>query len=137
MKRITSIAIAMMAVLVLVRVGAATQAASPPAAQADIDRIFARWSASTPGCAVGTSLRGQTRVAAYGMANLEHDVANTPETIFEAGSVSKQFRGGGPAARERWQNLARRSGPQVHPGTAGLRYADHGPSDADAHERAA
>jgi CubicO group peptidase (beta-lactamase class C family) len=25
------------------------------------------------------------------MADLEHDVANTPETIFEAGSVSKQF----------------------------------------------
>ena len=25
------------------------------------------------------------------MADLEHDVANTPDTIFEAGSVSKQF----------------------------------------------
>ncbi len=28
---------------------------------------------------------------AYGMADLEHDVANRPDTIFEAGSVSKQF----------------------------------------------
>src|SRR6185295_13369699 len=28
---------------------------------------------------------------AYGMADLEHDVKNDPETIFEAGSVSKQF----------------------------------------------
>jgi CubicO group peptidase (beta-lactamase class C family) len=28
---------------------------------------------------------------AYGMADLEHDVKNNPDTIFEAGSVSKQF----------------------------------------------
>jgi CubicO group peptidase (beta-lactamase class C family) len=28
---------------------------------------------------------------AYGMADLEHDVRNTTDTIFEAGSVSKQF----------------------------------------------
>ena len=29
--------------------------------------------------------------SAYGMADLEHGVANRPDTIFEAGSVSKQF----------------------------------------------
>src|SRR5690606_25352581 len=28
---------------------------------------------------------------AYGMADLEHDIRNSPGTIFEAGSVSKQF----------------------------------------------
>jgi len=60
---------------------------------AQVDQIFARWnSSSTPGCAVGTSVKGQTALEnAYGMADLEHDVKITPETIFEAGSVSKQF----------------------------------------------
>jgi CubicO group peptidase (beta-lactamase class C family) len=57
-----------------------------------VDKVFARWSDATPGCAVGVSEGGkQTFAKAYGMANLEYDIRNTPETIFEAGSVSKQF----------------------------------------------
>jgi CubicO group peptidase (beta-lactamase class C family) len=59
---------------------------------AGVDKIFAKWSDTTPGCAVGVSENGrQTLAKAYGMADLEHDVRNTPETIFEAGSVAKQF----------------------------------------------
>ena len=61
-----------------------------PAAAADA--VFARWNRSTPGCAVGASVDGKTVLArGYGMANLEHDAAISPDTIFEAGSVSKQF----------------------------------------------
>jgi CubicO group peptidase (beta-lactamase class C family) len=57
-----------------------------------VDRVFDTWTSATPGCAVGVAVGGKTVVArAYGMADLEHDVRNTPETIFEAGSVSKQF----------------------------------------------
>lgn len=57
-----------------------------------VDEVFAKWSASTPGCAVGVAVGGTpVLVKAYGMADLEHDVRNTPDTIFEAGSVSKQF----------------------------------------------
>jgi CubicO group peptidase (beta-lactamase class C family) len=57
-----------------------------------VDAIFAKWTKSTPGCAVGVSVDGQSVLQkAYGMADLEHDVNNVPDTIFEAGSVSKQF----------------------------------------------
>jgi CubicO group peptidase (beta-lactamase class C family) len=58
----------------------------------EVDAIFAKWSTSTPGCAVGVSVGTRPVVLkAYGMADLEHDVRNTPNTIFEAGSVAKQF----------------------------------------------
>ena len=57
-----------------------------------VDAIFAKWTAATPGCAVGVAVGGRPVLTkAYGMADLEHDVKNTPDTIFEAGSVSKQF----------------------------------------------
>jgi len=58
-----------------------------------IDAIFSDHSGTrTPGCAVGVSIAGEPVVLrAYGMADLEHDVPNTAETIFEPGSVSKQF----------------------------------------------
>lgn len=60
---------------------------------AQIAQIFASYQhRNTPGCAVGVDAPGRdTWTAAYGMADLEHAVANTPATVFEAGSVSKQF----------------------------------------------
>ena len=65
---------------------------SPNRVQAQVDQIFSRWNASTPGCAVGVSVKDRVIVrSAYGMADLERDVANTPETVFDAGSVAKQF----------------------------------------------
>jgi CubicO group peptidase (beta-lactamase class C family) len=65
---------------------------APDITESKVDAVFARWTHETPGCAVGVSRAG-TRVLqkAYGMADLEHDVQNRPDTIFEAGSVSKQF----------------------------------------------
>lgn len=48
--------------------------------------------ASAPGCAVGVSLAGRpVYEKAFGMAELEHAIPNTPQTIFESGSVAKQF----------------------------------------------
>jgi CubicO group peptidase (beta-lactamase class C family) len=57
-----------------------------------VDPIFAKWTSSTPGCAVGVAVDGKpVLLKASGRADLEHDVRNTPDTIFEAGSVAKQF----------------------------------------------
>ena len=65
--------------------------AAPDAAESKIDAVFSRWTDKTPGCAVGVSNGGKVVQKAYGMADLEHDIPNRPDTIFEAGSVSKQF----------------------------------------------
>ena len=57
-----------------------------------VDAVFARWTTSTPGCAVGVATDGTPVLTkGYGMADLEHDVPIGADTIFEAGSVSKQF----------------------------------------------
>jgi len=45
-----------------------------------------------PGCAAAVSLNGETVFEkAFGLADLEFNVPNTPQTIFESGSVAKQF----------------------------------------------
>ena len=45
-----------------------------------------------PGCAVGVSLNGQSVFEkAFGLAEMEHNIPNTPQTVFESGSVAKQF----------------------------------------------
>ncbi|MEW5685688.1 MAG: serine hydrolase domain-containing protein [Pseudomonadota bacterium] len=68
-------------------------AALPVAAQpAGLDAIFAGYGPDAPGCAVGVKQRGEAPVLrGFGSADLEHAVAITPDTVFEAGSVSKQF----------------------------------------------
>lgn len=45
-----------------------------------------------PGCAAAVSLNGEVVFEkAFGLADLEHNVPNTTQTIFESGSVAKQF----------------------------------------------
>ena len=75
----------------------ATASASPQVSAADakakVDAIFRDVDRSdSPGCAVGVYRDGQIAYArGYGMANLELYVGNTPQTVFDIGSVSKQF----------------------------------------------
>ena len=57
-----------------------------------VDAVFAKYNPATPGCAVGVAEHGKPALTkGYGSADLEHDVRITQDTIFEAGSVSKQF----------------------------------------------
>ncbi|MFC1574569.1 serine hydrolase domain-containing protein [Gemmatimonadota bacterium] len=58
-----------------------------------IDSVFAPFdNTRSPGCAVGVLEEGGLAFGrGYGMANLDHGIAITPETIFRIGSVSKQF----------------------------------------------
>jgi CubicO group peptidase (beta-lactamase class C family) len=58
-----------------------------------VDGIFASWDRpSSPGCALAVVRKGAIVYArGYGSANLELNVPITPQTVFDIGSVSKQF----------------------------------------------
>jgi len=64
-----------------------------PKAAAEIDKVFAAYEKpGRPGCVVGVLRDGEVvYTRGYGRADLEHNVPAAPETIFELGSVSKQF----------------------------------------------
>ena len=57
-----------------------------------LDALFQDWNKSTPG-GVLTIQKGDQIIynKAFGAANLEYDIPNTTNTIFETGSVAKQF----------------------------------------------
>src|SRR6476469_9961968 len=80
------------AIAAAIVLAAVIEQTEPRVDPATVDAIFKAWTRETPGCAVGVASGGAPVVAtAYGMADLEHDVPIAPDTIFEAGSVSKQF----------------------------------------------
>ncbi len=57
------------------------------------DEVFKAYTApGSPGCAVGVMQGGKTLYAkGYGLADLEQQIALTPNSVFYMGSVSKQF----------------------------------------------
>ena len=83
------------AALSLCSVGAFALAAAqqPESIGPRIDRVFARFDrADSPGCAVGVGRGGSVLYThAYGSANLEYGVPLTAASVFESGSVAKQF----------------------------------------------
>jgi CubicO group peptidase (beta-lactamase class C family) len=57
-----------------------------------IDQIFSGYGRETPGVAVAVVKDGKVVFSkGYGSANLEHRLPVTPKTVFQIGSVSKQF----------------------------------------------
>ncbi len=66
--------------------------AQQPELAARVDRVFARFDRSTPGCAVGLGKDGKALYTqGYGSANLEYRVPLTDSSVMESGSVAKQF----------------------------------------------
>lgn len=67
-------------------------AASAQVPKLDLDAIFGSIAPKGPGCGVGVTLPGAPAViAAYGQADLEHPEPLGAATIFETGSLAKQF----------------------------------------------
>lgn len=61
-------------------------------APAEVDELFSWITPGMPGCAVAVSRNGEVVVnRAYGLANLETGAAIGPGTMFDIGSVQKQF----------------------------------------------
>jgi len=57
-----------------------------------IDDVFADIGEKEPGCAVGVIHKGEfMHKGGYGLANMEHGIPITSQTVFRTGSVGKQF----------------------------------------------
>lgn len=70
----------------------AAPAPAKPLITPNLDPLFADFARpDAPGCVVGVSGRGRVISRAYGLAELDHRVPLTIDSIVEAGSVSKQF----------------------------------------------
>ncbi len=67
--------------------------ANPLSESARVDQLFKPWNtSSSPGCAVAVMKGGRNVYErGFGMAVLEHDAKITPATIFNVGSIAKQF----------------------------------------------
>ncbi|HEX2641319.1 MAG TPA: serine hydrolase domain-containing protein, partial [Pyrinomonadaceae bacterium] len=82
-----------------VPIASAAQVTEKERVIAGADRAFEKvvkaYVAPGPGCAVGASFNGEPVFEkAFGLAEMEHNIPNTPQTIFESGSVAKQFTAG-------------------------------------------
>lgn len=83
----------LLSALLLALSSMAWAAPAPRDVAPSLDRYLSKiYPAAEPGAAVLVSKDGKVLLRkGYGMANLEHGVPISPETVFEVGSVTKQF----------------------------------------------
>ena len=73
---------------------------------------------------------------AWGMADLEHGIPNTPSTIFEGGSLAKQFTSAAVVLLALDGKLSLDDDVRTHiPEVRGLRRARDAPASHDPHQR--
>ena len=80
--------------MVLLQSPSVARQAYPQTEETDqVDKLFATWDKKdSPGAAIGIIKDGRIIYArGYGIANLEYDIPNTPQTVFRIGSTSKHF----------------------------------------------
>lgn len=81
--------------LILLASGCVSHRSDAPAFEAKVNQIFRQWDRSSAlGAAVVVVKDGRVVLQrGYGRANLEHGIPVTPQTVFDAASVAKQFTG--------------------------------------------
>ena len=80
-------------ILLTLTTASSSPSVAPAELKAKVDGVFREYDRSdSPGCALGVYQDGKiVYERGYGMANLELGVANSPQTVFDIGSTSKQF----------------------------------------------
>jgi CubicO group peptidase (beta-lactamase class C family) len=93
MKRTTFILFALWLLCITSLAGASDDQSEHEPLTAKVDKLFAEWDNwDSPGAALAIIKDGTVVYKrGYGSANLEYNIAITPATIFNVGSVSKQF----------------------------------------------
>ena len=67
-------------------------ASAPGESPVNLDAVFGTLAPTGPGCVAGVATKGGAIVSkAYGQADLEHPDPLTPDSVFETGSLAKQF----------------------------------------------
>lgn len=86
-------ALASMATALLILAIAAPRLSGADATSDKVDKLFATWDKTTsPGAVLAIIQDGKiVYERGYGMAKLEDGIVNTPDKVFDVGSVSKQF----------------------------------------------
>lgn len=79
--------------MLLISTASVAQTLNPKQMTAELDRMLSeQFKQGAPGCAALVAVKGQIIYKkAFGMANIELDVAMQPDNVFRIGSITKQF----------------------------------------------